>query len=59
MTLDRIIARAHRDATREGRILVVLNLNLVGAPMYVIRDAWEGCEKHRSFVALIAPSEVD
>jgi len=59
MTLETITRRAHRDATREGRILVILNLNPVGAPLYVIREAWPGCETARGFVALIPPSETE
>jgi hypothetical protein len=54
--LDSIRAQAQAAATREGRAMVVLNLNQF-SPMYVVRFAWDGCETDRQFVELVKPAK--
>jgi len=53
--LQAIRARAQATADREGRPVSILNLNTVGAALYVIRDAETGIETARGFVEIVRP----
>lgn len=55
--LEQIKAAAQRDANREGRPMVIYNLN-PHSPLYVVRSYKPGCEAHFDFVAKIEPQDV-
>jgi len=52
--LERIKRDAQATANREGKPMVVYNLNCY-APLYVIRDYRDGAETKREFVAKFNP----
>jgi hypothetical protein len=54
--LDSIRASAQASANREGKPMVILNLNRF-SPMYVARLAWDGCETGSHFVELVQPAK--
>lgn len=55
MTKDKILAKAQADANRQNKPMAVLNLNVSGAPLYVVRfwdDRYQGA---RDLVARVNP----
>jgi hypothetical protein len=55
---SKTIVQAQDDANRLGKVMAVLNLNTVGAAMYVIREYDESMETGRfahQFVAKMEP----
>ena len=56
--MDLIKARAQRDANQTGQTLAILNLNTIGAPMYVCRTYDPALQVGRwahQFVCIIEP----
>lgn len=54
-SLERITQNAQRAANRERQPMAILNLNRVGAPLYVVRFVSPGIESDRSFVKRVEP----
>jgi hypothetical protein len=54
MSKERAIADAQRSANREGKAMVVLNLNQF-SPLYVVRDFDTRYEGDRQLVAVVQP----
>lgn len=54
--LEKCLAVAQQDADREGRAYAVLNLNRVGIPLYVIREADPDMLRSKAFVVRVVPS---
>ncbi len=55
MTKDKIFAKAQSDANRENKPMAVLNLNVSGAALYVVRfwdDRYQGA---RDLVGRVNP----
>lgn len=59
MTKEKILAKAQDAANREGAPMTVLNLNRVGAALYVVRNWRDGMETDRAFVAKVEPETHD
>lgn len=59
MTLDQIRKRAKRTAENDGKPVVIMNLNRVGSPMYVVRsisaDQREAIAQSAQFVEFVEP----
>ena len=53
--LDKVKAMAQRDADREHRTMLVLNLNPY-RPLYVVRDWSQRARDSKEFVCEIEPS---
>lgn len=58
-SLARIRAMAQASADREGRAVVILNLNRVGSAMYVVREDWPGADADRAFVERVEPQATE
>lgn len=56
-SLARIRAMAQASADREGRAVVILNLNRVGSALYVVREDWPGADADLAFVERVEPQE--
>lgn len=56
-SLAAIRARAQDTANREGKPFAVLNLNRVGAALYVVRTPYDGVETDRAFVEMVHPAD--
>lgn len=57
--LDKTKLEAQRAANREGKPQGVLNLNRVGAALYVIRELTEAVSKSDRLVFVAHPSTID
>lgn len=58
-SLARIRTMAQASADREGRAVVILNLNRVGSAMYVVREDWPGADADRAFVERVEPQATE
>ncbi len=54
-SLEAIRRKAQATADREGRAVVILNLNRVGSAMYVVREDWPSADADRAFVERVEP----
>lgn len=54
-SLNAIRADAQMSANREGRPMVILNLNRAGAALYVVRSYAAGIESDRAYVETVQP----
>jgi len=57
-SLARIRQMAQATADREGRAMVILNLNRF-SPLYVVRSAWHGAESDSAFVERVEPQATE
>lgn len=57
--LERTKLEAQRTANRDGKAVVVLNLNRVGVPLYVIRDFSTDARNSERCVWVAYPSTAD
>lgn len=56
--LEAIRRKAQAAADREGRAVVILNLNRF-SPLYVVRSAWHGAESDSAFVERVEPRAME
>lgn len=54
-TLNSIRRQAQSTANRAGRSVAILNLNRIGAALYVVRQWSEAIEADRAFVERVSP----
>jgi len=57
-SLEAIRRKAQADADREGRAVVILNLNRF-SPLYVVREDWPGADADRAFVERVEPQATE
>jgi len=57
-TLEQVRDRAQRDANREGKVLVIYNLNRIGAALFVCRNVKDidAAKASPSFVEIVNPT---
>lgn len=56
--LEAIRRKAQAAADREGRAVVILNLNRF-SPLYVVRSVWHGAESDSAFVERVEPRAME
>lgn len=56
--LESIRREAQAAADRDGRAMVILNLNRF-SPLYVVRSVWHGAESDSAFVERVEPQATE